>query len=312
MIALALTMSLVAAPDDVARLPVTTESDAEAVRTVALEEALHDGWTRVGLTRELAPPEPCPAAACWKAASDADIRYLLRATVRARGRDYEIVIEILDVRTREVVARTSEPCEVCGLEEARDMIERQVAVVSEKLDRLRVRRTQLTVTSEPPGARVFVDRRIVGKTPLQSDVVGGSHLIDVEHPGYVRATHRIDAVGGVAETLDVRLIEARSGGARVGRIVGATLLGAGPGLIIPGAVLWGLDGHEYTKRCSRTDVDLDGDCRFLYNTRTEGIALAVVGGVMLVAGVAVLLAARRTKGRRHARKRPAIAWGWGR
>jgi serine/threonine-protein kinase len=45
----------------------------------------------------------------------------------------------------------------------------------------------LTVESRPTGARVFIDGKLVGTTPLQvPEVTAGSHAVALEHDGYVR------------------------------------------------------------------------------------------------------------------------------
>jgi hypothetical protein len=47
----------------------------------------------------------------------------------------------------------------------------------------------LAVESEPPGSVVFVDRQLVGNTPLQlRRLRAGSHVVRIERNGYDRWT----------------------------------------------------------------------------------------------------------------------------
>jgi len=65
-------------------------------------------------------------------------------------------------------------------------------------------RTVLRVTSDVPGAFVFVDRRYVGVTPLETDdVEPGERQINVSAEGYDGVSTRVSVVRG--ETTEVRL-----------------------------------------------------------------------------------------------------------
>ena len=53
----------------------------------------------------------------------------------------------------------------------------------------------LTVDSRPPGAKVFLDGKLVGTTPLSlPSVPAGSHAIRLEHDGYRRWSSSVRVV----------------------------------------------------------------------------------------------------------------------
>ncbi len=54
----------------------------------------------------------------------------------------------------------------------------------------------LSVTSDPSGARVFIDGVFVGTTPLQNGTLSGTHRVRVEAEGYTPFETDIDVVGG--------------------------------------------------------------------------------------------------------------------
>jgi hypothetical protein len=58
-------------------------------------------------------------------------------------------------------------------------------------------RGPLAIESRPPGASVFLNGKLIGKTPLMlSDVTAGSHAIRLELEGYRRWTSAIRVVAG--------------------------------------------------------------------------------------------------------------------
>lgn len=79
------------------------------------------------------------------------------------------------------------------------------------------------------------------------------------------------------------------------RPTGLALLAAGSASAISGAVLMGLDGREMRRRCAAGDAQTvgdDGDCRFVHDTMTPGIA-ALGGGILAVAGGITILSIER-------------------
>ena len=55
-----------------------------------------------------------------------------------------------------------------------------------------------------------------------------------------------------------------------------------------GAVLLALHGRDDRRRCSGADRDLEGDCRFRYETVAGGATALTVGLVSIITGAALL------------------------
>jgi tetratricopeptide (TPR) repeat protein len=79
------------------------------------------------------------------------------------------------------------------------------AEVRHELDRLRERVASLDIRTEPSGAQVHVDDRLVGTTPFSAAVrvSAGRRRVLAELPGYAPVTRAIDVAGG--EDLSVEL-----------------------------------------------------------------------------------------------------------
>jgi hypothetical protein len=67
------------------------------------------------------------------------------------------------------------------------------------------REGKLTVTSRPSGARVYVDKKDYGKTPLNAAANRGEHHIEVVFPGYATVSRTIMVEAGKTASLDLDL-----------------------------------------------------------------------------------------------------------
>lgn len=87
------------------------------------------------------------------------------------------------------------------------------------------------VTSNPPGATVFIDTKPVGKTPVEDYVLEvGTYTVDVELNGFHRATQTIQVKGGVPVAIHVDLEQIRTGPTTEELVRGLTSFG---GLAVP-------------------------------------------------------------------------------
>ena len=84
---------------------------------------------------------------------------------------------------------------------------------------------------------------------------------------------------------------------RRGRVIAsALLLGGGVAGLGAGVALLVLHGRPITTDCSGANVDADGDCHFLHDTRAGGaIALGVGAAAAITGGVLLGLELRRTR-----------------
>ena len=64
----------------------------------------------------------------------------------------------------------------------------------------------LTVESEPAGSAVFVDRQLVGETPLElTRLRAGSHVVRIERDGYDRWTTAVHVAADKQTRVSARL-----------------------------------------------------------------------------------------------------------
>jgi TolB-like protein len=301
----------------VAAVPLQVEGELGEDWQRRLAEGVLEGLSR-GNFDVLAPADlvalapdvaTCSDAACWaRVAAAADARYLVRTVVRVQeARDYTVRVALLDGRTGAVVAEVSEPCQVCGMQEVRELVADESATLRKKLDDLVRGSPVLVVSSTPEPARVLVDGELIGETPLRREVTEGRHVARAEKEGFVPMEREFLAVAGVEETLAFRL-DPLPDTRRRHRPWGWASLGVGLATLVPGITFLALDERPAPgDRCTGANVDPSGNCRYRYDTLVPGIALTVAGAVITSVGVAVLVATRRKRGQRKPRATASLA-----
>jgi hypothetical protein len=103
-------------------------------------------------------------------------------------------------------------------EEANDVIEHYLTLsgltdedkkeAQTQLQELRARQSTLTITSNPPGASVLVDKRPTdgtSKTPISVRVPPGAHTVSLDLAGYAPFTKELETRFGKAAIVDVEL-----------------------------------------------------------------------------------------------------------
>jgi hypothetical protein len=63
----------------------------------------------------------------------------------------------------------------------------------------------LSLTTTPAGARVFVDGRFAGRTPVELDLLAGERSLRIQHPGYRDVIRTLDARAGATDELAIEL-----------------------------------------------------------------------------------------------------------
>jgi hypothetical protein len=128
------------------------------------------------------------------------------------------------------------------------------------------------LTSTPRGARIAIDGKPIGVTPLDWDLLPGKHRIELSKQGFVPVTREVvierDKTAQVTAELRQAESVAPGGRSRVWK-VGAMALGGA--LVVTGGVLIGI--HQDKVPSEPAEV---------YTTRTPGIALAA-GGLAVAA-----------------------------
>lgn len=299
-----------AAPERVAVLPIDSHATLPDTTRIELRSAIERGLRRVGVkvvrdgqVDQQLGGTVCADTECVVALAGAvEAEWVLRPTVTVGDSVYAVHLEVVDARGR-VLASASERCEICGYHEVTELVVDRSAALGDKVSRLRDQAPRLRLRSTPSGARVWVDGRSVGRTPLEHEVEPGPHDVRVQLRGYVSEQHRVTAVAGTEDTLSVSLSEApRRRGPWLP--LGLTALATGVAGVGAGAALVALDERDYQRNCN---PDVLGNCSQRYDTLAGGVTLAVTGGVLLATGAAMLVIEhRRRRGRtlRDARWRP--------
>ncbi len=223
-------------------------------------------------------------------------------------RDYALGARIWSA-SGELIAEASDTCEICGLEEAAGVVEsiavhlaKQIVVMGSEAP------PEIRITSVPSGATILVDGERVGRTPFEGNLSAGGHVVRVQLLGHVVVEREISLVTGVRSTTEFKLDRAldqttdprfRAWGV-TGVGVGVAILGAAIGLLA-------IPPQQYKNKCSGRDIDADGDCRYVFDTRWGGASLAFVGTAITTIGVMLLVRTRTRSGK--VQSNPAVTVG---
>jgi TolB-like protein len=280
-------------------LPPIVEGELPQPRRDDLAAALRDGLAR-GDFEVVQRPDACKTAACAsQVARSAGADYAVTMSVNVERRDYAIALDLVDAETGKTAAHTEERCEVCGIAEAREVVDSHAAALRGRLEVLTLESPTVIVESSPVGAIVRLDGVVVGETPLQRPVDPGTHRARAELPGHVAEERAFEAVAGVRSTIRFDLEPVpRSLRYRRLRTFGWVALGIGAASVISGVTLIGIDGRPNTASCSGANVDPNGNCKFLYATLEPGIAVTAVGVALLATGIGIAIGTRDRK-RKH-------------
>ncbi|MBL4687700.1 MAG: PEGA domain-containing protein [Nannocystaceae bacterium] len=247
--------------------------------------------------------ESATTATALSAEARAERHLRAALTLHAMGRDYELELVVTDVETGEVVATVAETCDTCGFAELGDTVE-AVATAAVRALWKGSPPAAVKLRSLPLGAEVTVDGTVVGTTPLELSLTAGEHMLGIAADGFVSHRRRFSVVSGELLSVDASLapvvsdLDLASEAARRRRVaVGSAAVVAGVAGVATGVALLIMHGKPVMRDCAGTDVDLDGDCRFLHDTRTWGSISTGVGAAFVVAG-ATVLGITLAKGRR--------------
>jgi len=193
------------------------------------------------------------------------------------------------------VISSSDGCEICGVSDVGGLIETQAATLRTKLDALASGPAAIVVTSDPEGADVTLDGEPFGITPLDKRIIPGDHTIRVTKDGYISVQEQRTFVEGARETLAYELDKVPNRLPK--RPWGWASLGVGIAAIGGGVALTFMHDRPFRlgSNCTGDDVDAQQDCRYLYNTKWEGLAAGLVGGALLTLGIAVLVTTSKGK-----------------
>lgn len=278
-------------------LPLVVEGELPETDRETLTNQLVGGLQRGSF--EIVTPDQVTTAAgggdcskpnCMKKiAEKTGATHIVRAIVEVVDRDYTVRVELYDGSDGTKIVSASDGCEICGVVDVGGLIETQAATLRTKLDALASGPASITVTSDPIGADVTLDGEPFGTTPLDKPVIPGDHVIRVSKEGYIAVQEKRTFVEGARESLNYELEKVPNrlpkrpwGWASLG--IGIAAIGGGVGLTF-------LHDRPYRVRdqCTGENIDADGECRFLHNTKWFGMGLSLAGGALVTLGVAVLI-----------------------
>ena len=293
-------------------LPVRIDGEVSETDRAALTGELVDGLRR-GQFAVVAPKDvgdvgQCQDPKCVKSVgSKTGASHVVRARVEVVDRDYKVEVELLDAKSGESIARSSEGCEICGIVDAGAIVSTAAATLRTKLDALAKGPSTLSVVSDPTGAEVRIDGEVVGQTPLDRPVVPGKRVLRVSKEGYIAIEREVTFVEGVQESVSFELDKVPS--RLPPRPWGWVSLGVGIASI-GGAVAFAVlrdRPYELGGACDGDNRDADGDCRRVWNTEFHVLGFALAGGALTTLGVAILLNSKSRRAQKRSKKSKASA-----
>ncbi len=227
----------------------------------------------------------CESASCYPAlASAVAASYLITGQVVESNKTYTMVHEIINGRTGGVLASNRERCETCGAEEAGEKMGLAASALRERLEVESRAPARMVIRSRPAGARVVLDDHPAGATPLDTNLAGGPHHLQLFLRDHETVARSFTVVAGVEESMDVTLTAIPSQFPY--RTVGWSMVGGGAALLIAGIVTMTFDHDQVS--CAVSAQDRLGHCPNVWNTRWWaaamiglGVSAATIGGTML-------------------------------
>jgi hypothetical protein len=233
----------------------------------------------------------CQNATCYPAmASALDASYLITAAIAESNKTYTMVMEIINGRTGFVLASNRERCETCGAEEAGEKMGLAASALRERLEAVSRAPAHVLVRSRPAGASVLMDGHPAGVTPLDAELPGGAHHVQLFLSSHDPLARSFTVVSGVDEALDLDLAAVPT--TFPYRAVGWSAVAGGAALLVAGIVTMSLDNQEIG--CSASEKGLANHCPWVRSTKWWGAAMIGVGAAAATTGGFFLYLAPRT------------------
>jgi hypothetical protein len=219
----------------------------------------------------------CRDGACYPAVAQAlAVGYLVAARVSESNKNYELSLELINGRTGGVIGTNRERCETCGVDEAGEKMALAASSLRVRLEALTKTPARFVIRSHPAGVTVRLDGTAVGRTPIDREIPGGQHKLDLVAEGYDPLERTITVVSGVDETIDLDLVPLPT--KFPFRPAGWAAIAVGALAMVAGIWAVSVDGQPIA--CTASQRDPFGQCPHVRNTRALGAALVGVGGVL--------------------------------
>lgn len=270
----------------------------DGLNTAPLFTVLTEGATRQRLGDEADRLMSCggESSCVSEAGAVSGAQIGVATSVSEAGEIYTFTIDVYDLTSGEGIFFTDAECVLCTVEEALGTVTEmgQEAAASFSSGAVTALGTTLFITVVPSTAAIYVDGTEVGQGYAEVEVAGGTHRLRFSAEGYQTAeSDLVVADGDEDKEISVTLTEGEEEAPTVrgqGLLANAdtTVLGSvfvGTGLVstITGIVLIAMDGDS---TCSDGDLE---DCPEVFDTKTGGTVLTVMGAASLTAGVFFLL-----------------------
>ena len=149
----------------------------------------------------------CRDGGCYPAlARVLGVNYLVAARVSESNKNYEISLEIINGRTGGVIGTNRERCEICGVDEAGEKMALAATALRARLEALVTAPARFIIRSRPAGVAITIDGAPAGHTPIDRELAGGPHKLELAAPGYDSLDRTVTVVAGVDETIDLELV----------------------------------------------------------------------------------------------------------
>jgi hypothetical protein len=191
-------------------------------------------------------------------------------------------------------------CELCSLGEVEEQFAADLGFLCARLVASADTPGRVRVSTQPERARVRIDGRRIGQTPWAGEVAVGEHRLEVDARGYGKQARTLQVFAGIEqhEHFELMALPRRHRPAWPGW----TSLSMGIALGVAGTALIAIDGRDWRGRCSGSNVDADGNCRFAYRTLPIGVTLAALGAASIASGVGLIVWSQ------HGDRGAALAW----
>lgn len=182
--------------------------------------------TPIGQTREAVGRDECLAPPCWRrVARQLGGRFVVGGKVQGEDRTYGLELWLADGHSGKVLARVRRQCDICGLAGVASKMDLAASALRAKAESTAKSPARITIQTDPPAASLLLDGSPAGTAPRELELPPGDHVVVAEAPGHIKTTRTIQAVAGVEERVELKLIRAAAAEGRSYRPLAGWLAG---------------------------------------------------------------------------------------
>jgi hypothetical protein len=237
--------------------------------------------------------ESCRQESCYQEiARSLGVEYLVTGVVSVDRKNYEITLELISGRDGKTIDKYTEPCQLCGISEVGTKVSQLVQAVRRGADSAAAAAPgRYAVESRPLGAKVTVDGKEAGTTPLTVELAAGAHRISIEAPGYQSLERLVNTESGSNGLIAVDLTPAGLASlsdARPWRMLGWTAMAVGAVAVGVGFVVLHYQGQYIGCLMPGGAAEDMCDKAQVRQTELEAGILFGAGGMLALSGATLL------------------------